>query len=91
MEGSASGQPGAIRHSQHNLRQDFDLHLVEMRNTHLSTGIDEMCAKVSRNLVQIMTSSDICRQAVHMEGSGQPGAIHHNQHNFRRDFDIHLV
>ena len=63
MEGSASGQPGAIRHSQHHLRQDFDLHLVEMRNTHLSTGIDEMCAKVLRNLVQIMTSSDICSSA----------------------------
>ena len=35
----------------------------EMKRTHLSTGIGEVCAKVSRNFVQIMTSSDIlCRR-----------------------------
>ena len=30
---------------------------LEMRNTHLRTGTDAMCAKVLRNLSQIMTSS----------------------------------
>ena len=32
----------------------------EMKRTRLSTGMGEVCAKVLRNLVQIMTSSDIC-------------------------------
>ena len=26
-----------------------------------------------------------------MEGDDQSGAIHHNQHHFGQDFDLHLV
>ena len=29
-------------------------------------------------------------QAVHMEGGGQSGTIHRNQHHFRQEFDLHL-